>query len=99
MQGSPGAVRISLLVCAGVASGYLWRAAFEAPAGAISQAVTPGLPLARPVPAQVTPRAASHHAKAHARKAAARAAHVRQLRHAARARAQLASAEGGSGRG
>src|SRR4051812_38147734 len=100
MRGSPGALRISLLVCAGVASGYLWRAALEAPPGAISEALAPGLPLARPVPAQVVTPRAVHHAKAktHARKAAGQASRVRQRRHAALARARLASA-GGAGHG
>src|SRR4029079_2781935 len=48
MHGSPGVIRVTLLVCAGVASGYLWRAALESPGGGTREAAAPPLPLRQP---------------------------------------------------
>ena len=53
MHGSPGVIRVTLLVCAGIASGYLWRAALESPGGGTREAAVPPLPLRQPATTKV----------------------------------------------
>jgi outer membrane biosynthesis protein TonB len=61
------ALRLCLLVAAGVTSGYLWRAAFEASSPAEQRAA--GAPrIITPAPAPPTVRIVSHHLTAPARR-------------------------------
>src|SRR4051794_32773792 len=53
MHGSPGVIRVTLLVCAGIASGYLWRAALESPGGGTREAAAPPLPQRQPATTKV----------------------------------------------
>src|SRR4029079_6380318 len=102
MHGSPGVIRVTLLVCAGVASGYLWRAALESPGEATREAAAPPLPLRQPA----TPKLQQTHIRVQPKKAATKGAVARpaaQRGQVARAQAGLASAVtrqgGGTGRG
>ena len=67
MDGSSGALRLTLLVCAAVASGYLWRAALESPSNSPNAARAPE-PLRQPATRAVpgSGSTAAQVAKAHA---------------------------------
>jgi len=95
MHGSPGVIRVTLLVCAGVASGYLWRAALESPGEATREAAAPPLPLRQPATTKVQQTQILVQPKKAATKGAV-ARPAAQRKQAARARARLASATASS---
>src|SRR5262245_22353547 len=86
------ALRLCLLVAAGVTSGYLWRAAFESTSPA-EQRVAAAPRVVHPAPAPPTVRIVPHHLTAPAKRAVV---HVAVVRSAPQSATSLASQTVGS---